>query len=106
MDKRQNNYSIRKFTFGASSILIGSLLFLGVGTAQATEEDHHTETKVQQLNGNQLGNDKQEKLVNETSAIPVENDHTQANDEKIRIIQAYILNNNPIKQKQLIIKIQ
>ena len=43
MDKRQNNYSIRKFTFGASSILIGSLLFLGVGTAQATEEDHHTE---------------------------------------------------------------
>ena len=106
MDKRQNKYSIRKFTFGASSILIGSLLFLGVGTAQAAEEDHHTETKVQQLNGNQLGNDKQEKLVNETSAIPVENDHTQANDEKIRIIQAYILNNNPIKQKQLIIKIQ
>lgn len=44
--------------------------------------------------------------MNETSAIPVENDHTQANDEKIRIIQAYILNNNPIKQKQLIIKIQ
>ena len=42
--------------------------------------------------------------MNETSAIPVENDHTQANDEKIRIIQAYILNNNPIKQKQLIIK--
>ena len=40
------------------SILIGSLLFLGVGTAQATEEDHHTETKVQQLSGNQLGNDK------------------------------------------------
>ncbi|OEK93266.1 hypothetical protein AST07_01200 [Staphylococcus saprophyticus] len=106
MDKRQNKYSIRKFTFGASSILIGSLLFLGVGTAQAAEEDHHTETKVQQLNGNQLGNDKQEKLVNETLAIPVENDHTQANDEKIRIIQAYILNNNPIKQKQLIIKIQ
>lgn len=82
MDKRQNKYSIRKFTFGASSILIGSLLFLGVGTAQAAEEDHHTETKVQQLNGNQLGNDKQEKLVNETLAIPVENDHTQANDEK------------------------
>ena len=26
MDKRQNKYSIRKFTFGASSILIGSLL--------------------------------------------------------------------------------
>lgn len=82
MDKRQNKYSIRKFTFGASSILIGSLLFLGVGTAQAAEEDHHTETKVQQLNGNQLGNDKQEKLVNETLAISVENDHTQANEKK------------------------
>ncbi|WP_443732064.1 YSIRK-type signal peptide-containing protein [Staphylococcus saprophyticus] len=102
MDKRQNKYSIRKFTFGASSILIGSLLFLGVGTAQAAEEDHHTETKVQQLNGNQLGNDKQEKLVNETLAIPI----IHKRMKKIRIIQAYILNNNPIKQKQLIIKIQ
>ncbi|MGX0144306.1 hypothetical protein ACUXFU_001777 [Staphylococcus saprophyticus] len=29
-----------------------------------------------------MGNDKQEKLVNETLAIPVENDYTQANDEK------------------------
>ncbi|WP_411774711.1 YSIRK-type signal peptide-containing protein [Staphylococcus saprophyticus] len=55
MDKRQNKYSIRKFTFGASSILIGSLLFLGVGTAQAAEEDHHTETKVQQIEWESIG---------------------------------------------------
>ncbi|PHK49023.1 YSIRK-targeted triacylglycerol lipase [Staphylococcus edaphicus] len=81
MDKQQNKYSIRKFTFGASSILIGSLLFLGVGTAQAAEEDHQTDTKAQQLNGNQLGNDNQEKLVNEAPATPTENDNAQTKDE-------------------------
>ena len=30
---------IRKFSIGASSILIGALLFLGAGTAQAAEEE-------------------------------------------------------------------
>ena len=39
MEKKQNKYSIRKFSVGASSILIGSLLFLGSGTAQASEEN-------------------------------------------------------------------
>ena len=38
MEKKQNKYSIRKFSVGASSILIGALLFLGAGTAQAAEE--------------------------------------------------------------------
>ncbi|MCD8919758.1 YSIRK-targeted triacylglycerol lipase [Staphylococcus gallinarum] len=39
MEKKQNKYSIRKFSVGASSILIGALLFLGAGTAQAAEEE-------------------------------------------------------------------
>ena len=39
MEKKQNKYSIRKFSVGASSILIGALIFLGAGTAQAAEEE-------------------------------------------------------------------
>ncbi|NWK83613.1 YSIRK-type signal peptide-containing protein [Staphylococcus sp. GSSP0090] len=81
MNNKENKYSIRKFTFGASSILIGSLLFLGVGTAQAAEESNQTETKSEQLNGNQLGNE-QEKLVDEASELSVKNDNTQTENEK------------------------
>ncbi|HHX0090067.1 TPA: YSIRK domain-containing triacylglycerol lipase Lip1 [Staphylococcus aureus] len=36
--KSQNKYSIRKFSVGASSILIATLLFLSGGQAQATEK--------------------------------------------------------------------
>lgn len=35
MMKSQNKYSIRKFSVGASSILIATLLFLSGGQAQA-----------------------------------------------------------------------
>ena len=35
---RQNKYSIRKFSVGASSILIAALLFMGGGSAQAAEQ--------------------------------------------------------------------
>ena len=38
--EQKNKYSIRKFTFGASSILIGSLLFIGVDNAQAAETEN------------------------------------------------------------------
>lgn len=38
MMKSQNKYSIRKFSVGASSILIATLLFLSGGQAQATEK--------------------------------------------------------------------
>ncbi|ANZ33550.1 YSIRK-type signal peptide-containing protein [Staphylococcus carnosus] len=34
----KNKYSIRKFTVGTASILLGSLLFLGQNDAQAAEE--------------------------------------------------------------------
>ncbi|MBB2506612.1 Lipase [Staphylococcus cohnii subsp. cohnii] len=42
MEQKKNKYSIRKFTFGASSILIGSLLFIGVDSAQAAETEKQT----------------------------------------------------------------
>ena len=38
MMKSQNKYSIRKFSVGASSILIATLLFLSGGQAQAVEK--------------------------------------------------------------------
>ncbi len=38
MMKSQNKYSIRKFSVGASSILIATLLFLSGGQAQAALE--------------------------------------------------------------------
>ena len=37
MMKSQNKYSIRKFSVGASSILIATLLFLSGGQAQAAD---------------------------------------------------------------------
>ena len=39
MKTRQNKYSIRKFSVGASSILIAALLFMGGGSAQAAEQN-------------------------------------------------------------------
>ncbi|MGT2333534.1 YSIRK-type signal peptide-containing protein [Staphylococcus aureus] len=39
MMKSQNKYSIRKFSVGASSILIATLLFLSGGQAQAATRE-------------------------------------------------------------------
>ena len=43
MKTRQNKYSIRKFSVGASSILIAALLFMGGGSAQAAEQQQDRE---------------------------------------------------------------
>lgn len=43
MKTRQNKYSIRKFSVGASSILIAALLFMGGGSAQAAEQNQEQE---------------------------------------------------------------
>lgn len=75
MEKKQNKYSIRKFSIGASSILIGALLFLGAGTAQAAEEEGQqqvdaTQSK-QEVNTNTSLSD--ESNQNNTQAINQEN---------------------------------
>ncbi|WP_390575884.1 YSIRK-type signal peptide-containing protein, partial [Staphylococcus pseudintermedius] len=53
LPNKLNKYSIRKFTVGTASILIGSLLYLGIGneaqasettTKPATEETQASET--------------------------------------------------------------
>ncbi|WP_436882483.1 YSIRK-targeted triacylglycerol lipase [Staphylococcus gallinarum] len=74
MEKKQNKYSIRKFSVGASSILIGALLFLGAGTAQAAEEEQQqvdaTQSK-QEVNTNTSLSD--ESNQNNTQDINQEN---------------------------------
>ena len=83
MEKKRNKYSIRKFAVGASSILIGSLLFLNVGTVEAAEENNQSEADAQVQNGNHLGDDEHQNLVNDNTNTPVNDDETQVNDEKI-----------------------
>ena len=77
MKTRQNKYSIRKFSVGASSILIAALLFMGGGSAQATEQQQDkgtVENSTTQSIGD--GNEKlseqqstQNKNVNEKSNV-------------------------------------
>ncbi|PTK91967.1 lipase [Staphylococcus gallinarum] len=75
MEKKQNKYSIRKFSVGASSILIGALLFLGAGTAQAAEEEGQQQVGAtqseQEVNTNTSLSD--ESNQNNTQAINQEN---------------------------------
>ncbi|MEC5301696.1 MULTISPECIES: YSIRK-targeted triacylglycerol lipase [Staphylococcus] len=83
MEKKRNKYSIRKFAVGASSILIGSLLFLNIGTVQAAEENKQNEAGTQvESSGNRLGDDEHQNLVNDNTNTPVNDDKTQMNDEK------------------------
>ncbi|MBM2659418.1 YSIRK-type signal peptide-containing protein, partial [Staphylococcus pseudoxylosus] len=83
MEKKRNKYSIRKFAVGASSILIGSLLFLNVGTVEAAEENNQSEADAQVQNGNHLGDEEHQNLVNDNTNTPVNDDKTQVNDEKV-----------------------
>ncbi|WP_039068498.1 YSIRK-targeted triacylglycerol lipase [Staphylococcus shinii] len=83
MEKKRNKYSIRKFAVGASSILIGSLLFLNIGTVQAAEENKQNEAGTQvESSGNHLGDDEHQNLVNDNTNTPVNDDKTQMDDEK------------------------
>ncbi|MEB7831055.1 YSIRK-targeted triacylglycerol lipase [Staphylococcus xylosus] len=82
MENKRNKYSIRKFAVGASSILIGSLLFLNVETVKAAEENNQSEVDTQVQSGNHLGDDEHQNLVNDNTNTPVNDDKTQVNDEK------------------------
>ena len=59
---KKHNYSIRKFTFGTASIVVGATLFFGAGQAHAAEQgqqsdDTTTTTQSSQDNGNQDSED-------------------------------------------------
>ena len=66
MKNRENRYSIRKFSVGASSILVATLLFMGGGggAAQATETHQKVGTSestlAQSTGDNQKQADEQE----------------------------------------------
>ncbi len=64
MMKSQNKYSIRKFSVGASSILIATLLFLSGGQAQAAEKQVNMGNSQRiQLQHNLLGINKLGKML-------------------------------------------
>lgn len=65
MMKSQNKYSIRKFSVGASSILIATLLFLSGGQAQAAEKQVNMGNSQEdiQLQHNLLGINKLGKML-------------------------------------------
>ena len=46
-DTQRNKYSIRKFTVGTASILVGALVFLGTSDAEAAQDEKATPNSVQ-----------------------------------------------------------
>src|SRR5699024_5832735 len=50
MEPRKNKYSIRKFTFGASSILIGSLLLIGIDNSVQAAETNSQMSEIERQN--------------------------------------------------------
>ena len=49
MKNRKNSYSIRKLSVGASSIIVASMLFVGVESAQAAETEPQAQTTIQNV---------------------------------------------------------
>ncbi|MEX3458701.1 YSIRK-targeted triacylglycerol lipase [Staphylococcus hominis] len=73
MKKSENRYSIRKFSVGASSILVATLLFMGGGAAQAAEthqEVRNPESAVAQS----IGDHKKQSDNQETQQDNVQSD--------------------------------
>lgn len=87
MKTRQNKYSIRKFSVGASSILIAALLFMGGGSAQAAEQNQeqgNPEKATAQSIGdeNEGSNGQQAAEEEDTTQSAKENTSEQPNVEK------------------------
>ncbi|OIS35539.1 hypothetical protein RES11_08985, partial [Staphylococcus cohnii] len=81
MGQKKNKYSIRKLTFGASSILIGSLLFIGVDSAQAAETDKQTSEMNYQDIGENIGETNSDNATGE-SGLPVNKNDKQTSDNQ------------------------
>ncbi|MHD0446918.1 YSIRK-type signal peptide-containing protein, partial [Staphylococcus cohnii] len=81
MEQKKNKYSIRKFTFGASSILIGSLLFIGVDSAQAAETEKQTSEMNYQDIGENVGETNSDNATGD-SGVPVNKNDKQTSDNQ------------------------
>ena len=79
MDKKQlgnkrEAYSIRKYSIGAASILVGSLLFLGGGQASAAESN---ETNTSEKVSTEQAQSTEEQPSHETQRIVLNNHKTK-----------------------------
>lgn len=86
MKTRQNKYSIRKFSVGASSILIAALLFMGGGSAQAAEQNQE-QGKPEKATAQSIGDENedsngQQATEDDTSQSAKETTSEQPNVEK------------------------
>lgn len=73
MKKSENRYSIRKFSVGASSILVATLLFIGGGAAQAAET-HQEEGNPESAVAQSIGDHKKQSDNQETQLDNVQSD--------------------------------
>ena len=86
MEKKQNKYSIRKFSVGASSILIGALLFLGAGTAQAAEEEQQqvdaTQSKQEVNTNTSLSDESNQNNTQDINQVNSKDTTTESSSQK------------------------
>ncbi|CUT94673.1 YSIRK-targeted triacylglycerol lipase [Staphylococcus capitis] len=86
MKTRQNKYSIRKFSVGASSILIAALLFMGGGSAQAAEQNQEQgnpeKATAQSIGDENEDSNGQQATEDDTSQSAKETTSEQPNVEK------------------------
>ncbi|MEJ7483534.1 YSIRK-type signal peptide-containing protein [Staphylococcus hominis] len=73
MKKSENRYSIRKFSVGASSILVATLLFMGGGAAQAAETHQEVENPESAV-AQSIGDNKKQSDNQETQQDNVQSD--------------------------------
>ena len=73
MKKSENRYSIRKFSVGASSILVATLLFMGGGAAQAAETHQEVENPESAV-AQSIGDHKKQSDNQETQQDNVQSD--------------------------------
>ncbi|HEC2169434.1 TPA: YPDG domain-containing protein, partial [Staphylococcus delphini] len=73
LPNKLNKYSIRKFTVGTASILIGSLLYLGIqNQADASEIDEQTKAETQKATNDSLQSDEEHSALNVVESQNVE----------------------------------
>lgn len=94
MKTKQNRYSIRKFSVGASSILVATLLFMGGGAAQAAET-HQEEGNPESAVAQSIGDQKKQSDNQETQQDNVQNVQS---DEQATSTSQSVTNENETQQ--------
>ncbi|WP_408607253.1 E domain-containing protein [Mammaliicoccus stepanovicii] len=78
MSNKLNKYSIRKFTVGTASILVGATLFLGLNNEAAAQENHENNIEIKQSKSVNDGNP----IVKEEVSSEVEADNAPVENSK------------------------